>query len=48
MIAMAVYADKVAHDGYDFHASFALDIVAWIAAWVGGGAFIGAKLLNKD
>ncbi|XP_045187725.1 uncharacterized protein LOC123545467 [Mercenaria mercenaria] len=48
MIAMAVYADKVAHDGYDFHASFALDIIAWLAAWAGGGIFVGAKLAEKE
>ncbi|XP_053407470.1 uncharacterized protein LOC123545468 [Mercenaria mercenaria] len=48
MIAMAVYADKVAHDGYDFHASFALDIIAWLAAWAGGGIFVAAKLTEKE
>ncbi|XP_053380269.1 uncharacterized protein LOC128548808 [Mercenaria mercenaria] len=48
MIAMAVYAGGVAHDGYDLHACFALDIIAWLAAWVGGGFFVGAKLAEKQ
>ncbi|XP_053381461.1 uncharacterized protein LOC128549139 isoform X2 [Mercenaria mercenaria] len=29
-------------------AVFALDIIAWLSAWVGGGLFVGAKLTEKQ
>jgi hypothetical protein len=48
MISMAVYADKIAQDDYDYHVCFAMDIVAWLMAWIGGAVFAGAKLLDKD
>jgi hypothetical protein len=48
MIAMAVFADKVKRSGSDFGYGFALDIVAWLAAWAAGGILIAAKFLNKE
>ena len=48
MIGMAIFADKLYNDQYDYGAAFALDIVAWIAAWAGGGIFVAAKLMDKE
>ena len=46
MIGMSIFVDKVYMDTYDYGAAFALDIVAWIAAWAGGGIFIAAKMME--
>ncbi|XP_045175587.1 uncharacterized protein LOC123536454 [Mercenaria mercenaria] len=48
MIAMAVYAGEIKNDDSDLHAGFALAVVAWITAWIAGGIFIGAKIMDKD
>jgi hypothetical protein len=47
MIAMAVYADKCKLYGTNLDYGFALDIIAWLAAWVAGGIFIASKFLTK-
>jgi hypothetical protein len=53
MIAMALYVAKIKtkdSDGMssDLGYGFALDIIAWLAAWAAGGLFIAAKFLTKD
>ncbi|KAL4232134.1 hypothetical protein ACF0H5_009709 [Mactra antiquata] len=50
MVAFAYYVDDIYVDSpvTSLGASFALDIVAWILAWVAGGLFIAAKFMDKE
>jgi hypothetical protein len=48
MVGMAVFVDKLENDQMDYDAAFAMDIVAWIAAWAGGGIFCAAKMMDKE
>jgi hypothetical protein len=53
MIAMALYVAKIKTKdsvgiSSDLGYGFALDIIAWLAAWAAGGLFIAAKFLTKE
>lgn len=50
MIGFAVFAGEIKplYETSNYGASFALDIVAWILAWVAGGLFIAAKMMAKE
>jgi hypothetical protein len=53
MTAFAIYFHEIKTDDSDGVSSdlgygFALDILAWLAAWAAGGLFIAAKFLTKD
>ena len=50
MIAMAVFHAKIYSDNpeaYDLASGFALDVTAWLLAWIAAGLMIASKFIDK-